>query len=290
MAKLIVTRPRAGRFENKRQIYRILIDGEGDASIPSGEKVEVDLPPGHHQITARFGFFASQPVKIEAGPDTVHYLGVGYNSWFRRLLWLLALLAAVLQFGIPLFLVFSINEPRFGSAQSAWLIGFLVASSALVFTSALAVSLSPFVWRSRFLSLVEVPNCDSTDQQITELLKARPLRLRMTIRQMMIAVAILAIVLWAGVETTRNSHRSSFQLQGRVHANSEAIFRKTEQGWIDVETETEKRGLGRGHFSKEAAKAAAMADYHAAMRRKYELAAARRWFSVEPDPPPPPWP
>ena len=35
---------------------------------------------------------------------------------------------------------------------------------------------------------------------------------------------------------------------------------------------------------------AARADYHAAMRRKYEEAVARRWFFVEPDPPEPPWP
>ena len=39
---------------------------------------------------------------------------------------------------------------------------------------------------------------------------------------------------------------------------------------------------------QEAAKAAARADFHAALRRKYEQAAAERWFTVEPDPPEPP--
>ena len=43
-------------------------------------------------------------------------------------------------------------------------------------------------------------------------------------------------------------------------------------------------------YRQEAAKAAARADFHSALRRKYEQAAAERWFTVEPDPPQSAWP
>ena len=51
-----------------------------------------------------------------------------------------------------------------------------------------------------------------------------------------------------------------------------------------------KSGLDPTSLRQSAARATARADYHAAMKRKYEEAAARRRLSVEPDPPEPPWP
>ena len=61
-----------------------------------------------------------------------------------------------------------------------------------------------------------------------------------------------------------------------------------QQAWMVADWQ--KRGRDASSYRQAAARAKARADYHAAMKRKYEEAAARHWFSVEADPPQPPWP
>ena len=56
----------------------------------------------------------------------------------------------------------------------------------------------------------------------------------------------------------------------------EEAFRETERKQIETAVGLEKVGLDGGFIPKNAARTAAKADYHAAMKRKYEEAAARR--------------
>jgi hypothetical protein len=140
------------------------------------------------------------------------------------------------------------------------------------------------MWDHR-LALCEVPSSDLTDDEVAELLRAYPFHLQMTIRQVMIAVAFLSITFGASLDSFRSRYAESFRYRARFHALEEAKFRESELRWIQSDIEMERGGFGRGHFSDEAAKSAAWANYHAAMRRKYEQAASRPAFSVEPDPP-----
>ncbi len=89
------------------------------------------------------------------------------------------------------------------------------------------------------------------------LLRERSFRVRITIRRLMIAVAISALCTWVTLEVFRSARASQFRSEANFHAYLEHTF----------------RGLD-----------AAKADYHAAMKRKYAQAAASRSFSVAPDP------
>ncbi len=68
------------------------------------------------------------------------------------------------------------------------------------------------------------------------------------------------------------------------------IFQDDERRRIELAVNCEKRGMDASLFRQAGAKAVAMVKYHGAMRDKYEEAASRRAFSVEPDPPAPRWP
>jgi hypothetical protein len=106
----------------------------------------------------------------------------------------------------------------------------------------------------------------------------------------MIAVAIVALLLGAGVEWMRFTRRGFFEAKASYHSQFEDQFRGFERDFIRMAGGSQATNPNANPFQQSAARAAAVADYHAAMRRKYEEAAARRAFSVEPDPPAPPWP
>jgi hypothetical protein len=75
MAKLIISRSR--QFADQAGKYRILIDGDCVGRVAPGKTVAIELMPGRHQISAGLDFLCTQPVAIEAGPDSVHHLKVG---------------------------------------------------------------------------------------------------------------------------------------------------------------------------------------------------------------------
>ena len=130
--------------------------------------------------------------------------------------------------------------------------------------------------------------------------------MRISIRQMMIVVAIAAIYLGAAVQWARFQRRDFFRSRASLHANLEESARASQQRYLGSLANLEKAGAGVdmesmgetgrlylqsvAGYRQEAAKAAARADFHAALRRKYEQAAAERWFTVEPDPPQSAWP
>ncbi len=99
-------------------------------------------------------------------------------------------------------------------------------------------------------------------------------RMRFTVRRMMGAVAIVALLLaWVQMRRRFDERRASFEDQSVIHAAHEILQRG---GGADVFS-------GIGEIKPNARRAA----YHARMRQKYERAARYPWLPIEPDPPPP---
>jgi hypothetical protein len=294
MAKLIVTRPRLGQRWDKTPRFEVLVDDKPAAKIGLGETSELEVPPGPHLVRARIGGFGSQPVVVEAGPDETHRLAVGFNASFFKA-FKRPLILSVLPV-LALFAWSAYDTHQFTTRlRQGGTVTYDIGWRMMIINSTVWIALLPamaFLYLSSKESLIvlEIPSPDLTAEQVAELLRAHPFRMRITIRHLMIAVALLALAFWGSLEMSRSTSVSSFRSRARLHAESEAIYLKTAQGWINLDLDMEKRGSGKGYFSKAAAKAAAVADYHAAMKRKYEQAAANRSFSVEPDPPQPPWP
>ncbi len=146
------------------------------------------------------------------------------------------------------------------------------------------------IWRDHFLCLEEIPTLDAEARQVTFPRVSIALALRISIRQMMILVAILAIYLGAATEWGRRKRAGFFRSQARIHAILEETLREEERGDVATVVEWEQKGWDASLHRRFAARHAARADYHAALSRKYEEAASRSQFFVEPDPPEPPWP
>ncbi|MDB5352838.1 MAG: hypothetical protein JWN86_4085 [Planctomycetota bacterium] len=95
-------------------------------------------------------------------------------------------------------------------------------------------------------------------------------RFRFTVRRMMIAVAIVAGLIWAGLELLGRSER--FLARSLEHvgdAAMEGTLVITEDGPAYVGMKSEK------------------ARWHEAMRRKYDYYGRRPWLPVPPDSPQP---
>ncbi len=101
-------------------------------------------------------------------------------------------------------------------------------------------------------------------------------RVRFTVRRMMVAVAIVALLLaWMQMQKRMVELRKSYEFQSALHGGEEVVER---EGGLFIRF----RG-GRREVKPNARRAA----YHAAMRRKYERAARYPWLPVAPDPPMP---
>jgi hypothetical protein len=283
MAKLVVTRPL--QFFDARHQFHILIDGERAATIAPGKTVEIELAPGRHQVKARVDFLSSPPAEIEAGPAEVRHLQVGSNlaRWGR-----LKLVLALLFVG-PIaiqFITFACGRSIRDPFENSWFTLFTAPMMLLPFLLFLACLA---VWREDFLYIEEIRDLGPTLGRVA-FPPAQPPRVRITVRGMMIAVAILAILFGATIEWGRYTRRGSFRRRASLHAQSEALYRDLAQKELRLATELEKSSpnADASFIHGWAARAAAKADYHAAMKRKYGEAAARRAFSLEPDPPEPP--
>jgi hypothetical protein len=303
MGKLIVTRPRLAPGEDLECSFDIIIDGMLGTSIGLGETIDIELPTGPHQVSARVNLAGSQPVVVECAPGETHRLvefapgethrlAVGPDMGATHFLRCFIMMAFLSLLGLSVW----INDDTISllshglrggtrSFRSPWQLTLLPLVAFLVFLPPLILQCS-----TRYVSilLIELPRPDLTDEQVAKLLRAHSFRLRFTIRLMMNVVALVALAFWASFELFRDSSASVFRLHAGFHADQEAMHRKFAQRRIESGIEMEKKGFGRGHFAKEAAKWAARADYHAAMKRKYEQAVARGALSVEHDPPPPP--
>ncbi len=146
---------------------------------------------------------------------------------------------------------------------------------------------------------------------------------RFTVRRIMVAVAVLALILGGSLEAIRlKRYRDECLTRAATHAESERYSRGMEhmaremaetaesflailQRWtvsrgsflrmttIIREAERKRAELAEQQKRSAAdergqeARYAEYAAYHEALKRKYLRAAARPWQSVEPDPPPP---
>jgi hypothetical protein len=98
-------------------------------------------------------------------------------------------------------------------------------------------------------------------------------RVRFTVRRMILAVAVLAALIWGGTLWQR---AVLYQWKTRFHSQME---RSSVIAVIEGPNNANREELTE--MSR------AWANHHAALRRKYELAAARPWVYVPPDPPQP---
>jgi hypothetical protein len=265
MAKLVVARPRLGWRWDIDQRFDVLIDGKPTATIGLEETIVIDLPPGPHQVNARVTGAGSQPVLVDGAPEETLRLAVGMNVSFHSLMsW--SLILGMLPFvGLVVWLLIDgyslMGHIASGGTVSshrdlygAWKMALLVPTALLIIIPLLAF---PEFLRNHSLLLTKIPDPDVTVEQIAELLRECPFHVRISIRQLMIVVAISALGFWISLEVFRSGRASEFKSQASLHADLEEVFREQN---------------------------AAKADYHAAMKRKYAQAVAKRLLSVEPDP------
>ena len=112
------------------------------------------------------------------------------------------------------------------------------------------------------------------------------LRVRFTVRRMAIAVAVVAVAIWL----TKIGHLAGvYEQRALYHAEKERATRRAIEDHLDEirrilmfpEKDPKFQHL-KGLQAKNS-----RADYHSAMKDKYELASRRPWQRVTPDPPPP---
>ncbi len=103
--------------------------------------------------------------------------------------------------------------------------------------------------------------------------------LRFTVGRLMAAVAVLALVLAVADQLRRR--RESFQQRAEV------CRRRVSTAYFD---EQAARGAFFGYDPRTTAAYYQLVEHYDALRVKYEQAAARPWWFVEPDPPEPVWP
>jgi hypothetical protein len=126
-------------------------------------------------------------------------------------------------------------------------------------------------------------------------------RVRFTVRRLMIAVAIVGVLLAAGLEA-RWMHRKyrEYATRASLHSYCERLY--SEWASSDIKKEADRRSKfeknGQAgfddwvlhladYYGRRAAKETLWANYHARMKSKYEVAMRRPWLPVEPDPPEP---
>ena len=108
-------------------------------------------------------------------------------------------------------------------------------------------------------------------------------RVRFTIRRLMVAVAIFAVVV-ATVEGLRR-RRESFERRARMFAQKASDEIMAEQGYRMA-----RRSLAFGYDGRTTTAHYELVEHYWALREKYDHAAARPWLVVAPDPPEPAWP
>ncbi|MHB1558983.1 MAG: hypothetical protein ACYC61_16150 [Isosphaeraceae bacterium] len=268
MAKLIVVRPRGTSFVGLTPCH-IFLDRRRAASLAEGTKVEIPLSPGRHELSARKDLNRSPVVPFECDPESRREFRIVFRpfvpmSFARQLSLFLGLMS-------PYFLWLYFHPLLFPGPQQFWVDRF-VTPLILLLSNGMAFGLSI---ANQYGRLSLEPGLDPAAGQalIDETTSPRG---RLTLRAMMIAVAVLAVLLGLGVRQWRSALNGFYRSEAYRHHSYE-------------ESDREAAEFHRASNNPAtAAMFAARADYHAAMVRKYREAAARGLTSVEPDPPPPP--
>jgi hypothetical protein len=299
MAKLSITRPRMHWLErampNRRGMgYDIVVDGRCVRSIEPGETIKYELRSGHHEVRAKSSYSGSQPVEIDGTPDGTRQFAVGSSSRWKKLnlIAIVFIILSVLQLIIGMSLsVSQQRRPGIPAAVDTVWFSVLKISTPFMFILAMLFQLSLQVFcRNHVLDLVEIPGPDMTYSQIAKFLRSQPFRVRITIRHMMIAVAVLAAILALTIQWLRHDRSRYFRWNADMHSSLEATSRESWDRWDRISADVEKGSADEGYIRQMAGRSAAKAAYHEAMRRKYEQAASQGRVYVEPDPPEPPSP
>jgi hypothetical protein len=109
-------------------------------------------------------------------------------------------------------------------------------------------------------------------------------RVRFTVRQVLVAVAALALLMAAGIEAVRQMRIARAYRQMAVYHASWRDFCLAEAE--EYRAAVAARPASRD-WSRSEAHQRALAQYHDSQASKYRLAARSPWLPVEPDPPEP---
>ena len=110
-------------------------------------------------------------------------------------------------------------------------------------------------------------------------------RLRITIRSVMIIVAVAALALAAEATRRRMANLSAaYRLRALVHQNKAEL---AEGNAIESESAYRRGQPPDPKYAKWSEGFQRLAEFHCAMMRKYERAASRPWLPIDPDPTPP---
>jgi hypothetical protein len=108
-------------------------------------------------------------------------------------------------------------------------------------------------------------------------------RVQFTMRRLMVAVAVLAMVMGA-IEGLRR-RRESFERRAKMFAQ------KVSDAYIDEQNYRMSHRSSRfGYDGRTTQAYYQLVEYYSALQEKYEKAVARPWHPVAPDPPAPAWP
>lgn len=285
MALLIVTR--SMQLSAYYAACEIIIDDARAAQFGARRILGIELPPGQHQIMARVGRMQSDVVPFEAGPDSERRFHLGTR---------LRTLHVAIASTPPIWMIGAMVATR-GDPDS-----FLLALWPALVLSVIAIAYSIYLTShgGPWLFLTPLPaslqpvgvsgvpvNFVLRYSDLPPPTLVPPVRLHFSLRGIMIAVAIVAVLLWLGVGGFRTFRQAQYRNNANMHAANEAVWRLNERRQNEIVHSLERMNLDSRSIRKSAVRSAARADYHEAMRRKYERAAALGLLSVDPDPPEP---
>jgi hypothetical protein len=67
MAKIIVRR--TGSFQDALRKYKVLIDGEVVGKVGRNKQIEVDVPPGSHEVQMKIDWGRSEAVTVDTSTE-----------------------------------------------------------------------------------------------------------------------------------------------------------------------------------------------------------------------------
>ena len=69
-ARIVLTRERRG-WRDRARSYLVMLDDAELARVRRGERVELPVAPGHHEVFLKIAWCRSQKLAIDAGPGEV---------------------------------------------------------------------------------------------------------------------------------------------------------------------------------------------------------------------------
>lgn len=184
MAKLTVTRVSDSLGVLAR--HRIVVDGEPVEKLSNGQTVQVDIRPGCHEVIVEMNGCKSNPILLEVEPEGVYHLEVGprlrHRSELFSILWVTAWMGLILFWQSPI--------PYQLTLYGAPLV-FLLAFQA-------RPGVRPFDLRS----IPDASSAHGTPARLPQF-PVHDSDTRISIRWLMIVIALLAVLLGVDVLLSR---------------------------------------------------------------------------------------